>query len=372
VETRRPTLRHGRSYLDLEVLPLDEFHERLAGFRALMASQRIEAAVVVGTPDQYAGLTYLSGYSPMNQPTTMLLHRDEREPVLLVVVARNVPYVSTLTWITDVRSYSSIGAGAATVFAEWNVSGPIGLVGVSNYLSAGLSQDTIAQLDKYRLIDLDDPYESMRRSKRARELTVLRRSAAIVDEAVSVAKQRFMSSSNAYTATLAAEGAGRVAGGRDVRALVYDPDDGTWRVPYARDHASEGMTWYLGVDVDGYWSETMMSFPTPRNDKAVAVEAAVEAMVRAAKPGETLGSIADAALGQLEQSDHAIALGVGLGSTIGLGHEHLIQPGSDWALEEGEVLSIHCFAGEGTASAASSKTVVVSGDGNVALGTSDW
>ena len=83
----RPVLRRGRSVLERELLTRDEIDQRLAAFRALLEASGLEAAVVVGTVEAFAPLTYLTAYAPMRQWATALVHRSEPTVLLAGLMA---------------------------------------------------------------------------------------------------------------------------------------------------------------------------------------------------------------------------------------------------------------------------------------------
>ncbi len=422
----RPVLRRGRSVLERELLTRDEIDQRLAAFRALLEASGVEAAVVVGTVEAFAPLTYLTAYAPMHQWATALVHRTE-PTVLLAGLggARNLPYVSTLTWVSDLRYYPSVGEGAAAVLAEWGVTGGVGIAGAPE-LPVGPWRALRRDLEGLRTVDLDGAFARLRRSKRPRELAALRLAAALRDRALAAGRKAAgQAGATPSTVGFAVERAARLGGARDVRVLVHHPVTATWETPGATGHGPSGApapgpsgracTVFLGVERCGYWAEAMAQLhpapdqapdqaPAPAPDQAqapaqpadladpagAAAEAVVAAMVGAARPGVPLSAVAQAGLAALEaapgldEAARQVAGALGLGAAVGLGRERPVavpdpaawgasagvgrsgDPGEP--LVAGEVLALRCGIPGGAAGAAAGGAA---GSGGVAAASRD-
>lgn len=382
METMRPVLRRGRSVLDRDLLTRDEIDQRLGSFRALLEAEGLEAAVVVGTVEAYAPLTYLTAYAPMHQWATAIVHRSE-PTVLLAGLggARNLPYVSTLTWASDLRYYPSVGEGATAVLGEWGVTGGVGLVGASE-LPVGPSRALHRDLEGQRTVALDEAFARLRRAKRPRELAALRRAAALRDQALAAGRQAAAEAGATPSSVgFAVERAARLGGARDVRVLVHEPATGTWETPRAGAGGPAGgpaatpCTVFLGVERCGYWAEALACLGPQDHASAgdsarAAAEAVVAAMAGAARPGVALSSVAEAGLVALDGADgideaaRQAARALGLGAAVGLGRERPVAVASGAPIETGEVLALRCGIPVGDGVAAFSRDLVV-GHGGV-------
>ena len=367
--------------LDRDVITRDEVDLRLARFRALLEANELEAAVVVGTVEAHGPLTYLTAYAPMHQWATAIVHRSE-PTVLLAGLggARNLPYVSSLTWVSDLRYYPSVGEGASAVLGEWGVSGGVGLVGAGE-LPMGPSRALRRDLEGLRAVALDDAYARMRRAKRPRELAALRLAAGLRDRAL-VAGRKAAGEKGVTPAAIgfAVERAARLGGARDVRVLVYGEATGTWEAPGqgATGSGAGPCTVFLGVERCGYWAEALVRLDqhdgtATGGPEGAAAEAVVSAMAGAARPGVALSAVAEAGLGALEgaadldDAARQAARAIGFGAAVGLGRERLVAVASGAPIEAGEVLALRCAIPAGAGVAAISRDLVVGHGGNRCL-----
>src|SRR3954451_21004832 len=103
-----PLLKRGCTAWDRALLPLDEFGERVRAVQAEMQAAGLGALVVLGNAYEYADFAYLAG-SPAGGAVVVL---PEGEPALITSSGgRELPFLSTLTWITAVLPSGGYGFG---------------------------------------------------------------------------------------------------------------------------------------------------------------------------------------------------------------------------------------------------------------------
>lgn len=354
METMRAVLRRGRCVWDADALPRDEFDERRRLLEGVLERTGVEAAVVVGGNEQCGPLTYLTGFVPAHRWGTFV-HRVGGEPVLLAGLGggRDLPHVRSVTSVGDVRFAPALGEGIAGVLREKGVeAGRIGLAGAAAGWPLRVYRDVRAALAAYDVVDLDEEVRRLRRVKRPRELRLLRAAAGTVERARLAALTAFAEGASNAEALLAGEREARALGAHDVRGLgnlaggeALRPcrrDDGRRRVPFIA---------YLAVERDGYWADSGFAFPADGEGEGSGSLAELRGAARA---GARVGDLA------------ARCCGGGIG--LDLEETPRLLAGSEETLLEGEVLSLHRWAGVEGVSALETELVVVGREGGRPLG----
>lgn len=169
-------LKHGRTVWDHTLLPEDEFRDRLVTVRAGMRRAELDAIVGVGHAADHGNLSYLTGLVPKMGWTAAIVGQQGDPTLLSMSGPRELPSLRSLTWLTDVRTSSSLFSGAAAGLLQAvsdHVEGgrPIGLIGARENLDHAAYRDLVVALGDYELRAGDSVIAGPRERKRPREIT---------------------------------------------------------------------------------------------------------------------------------------------------------------------------------------------------------
>jgi Xaa-Pro aminopeptidase len=369
IDSLAPVLVHGRTVLDLEYLPVDEFEERLKAVRAVMADNGVPATVIACTSGRYANVSYLTGYRANIRHSVLVVHAS-RPSVLFAGLggSRGFDQIRAISSIEDVRYYGDQGAGVREVLAEWGVDGgPVGVAGLDTDVPFDVAAEIRSGLGGFEPRSLDEDLFALRRRKNPRELVLLARSAGIAARARQAAATEFIRSASPYKAAIAAELSARVEGVCEFRVLANLAGDGALRPLGAAEGAlSRHLTMHIGLEASGYWAEATFGFPQRVDGPAALAQQAVDAMAALARPGTRLAQLAEAAakvLGDADRVRFAASIGLGQGLGLGVEDELAVTSESTAALTGGEVLSLRTVTAEGGQWFPASATVLVTGQG---------
>lgn len=285
----QPVIGHGRTTWDRRMLPPDEFEERRLDVDAICA--RLGLRAIIGFDDASApGLAaYLTNY---RGGLATVVTVPGAPTVLLAGLggARDHAFIKTVCCIEDLRWYPALGSGVRTVLGEAGLRvGPVGLVGAGECLPTHTHQDVLESLGTLGVRHIDSDIAGLRRRKSVRELAILDRCAAVLEEARSAAVQALHDRGCLHQGLVAAERAARAGGCRDVRILaaartgslspwpspVLQPD--TWQDGWA--------TIYLAAEYLGYWGDLGFSVTRPGGEVPEDPQPLLEAARSALRPG---------------------------------------------------------------------------------------
>lgn len=157
--------------------------------------------------------------------------------------------------------------------------------------------------------------------KRPRELTLLRGSCALLQDAARVFAGSWRDSGEPETAALAAERAARSRAAQDVRTLI-SLDGGRTLSPYRGrfEKAAGSLVGYLAVKLMGYWADLFVTLQdgASNNSARRRVQAALDALIAAMRPGVRAGDLHAKALAALAPLPLHPALSGSVGHGIGL------------------------------------------------------
>jgi len=364
VISMEPVLKRGYTAWDQDVLPADEFAERIANARLEMRTAGLDALVVVnysllGAMFEYADIAYLGG---LQSGGVLVVLHDEDPTLISFGGGRELFFMREQTWTSNVipgrgRTFEA----ARELLGERDiVAGAIGTIGIGG-MPRSAAERFNAAFEGYTLSSFDSNLAEIRTRKRPRELMAIGIAKGIVDDAASAAAKVFADGGDNTAAMLEAERHARFHKARDVRVLVnmtpseLRPFEGRLEGRHAP------LALWVAAQYHGYWAETaIMSSSQP----SIAA-ACVDAMAAALRAGETAGAVADAGLAALPSSSVDSALQYGLGSTIGLARDEGVQikPGSNAVIPGGSVVSLVTFATDGASGSIASRMLTVGADG---------
>lgn len=342
MKTMTSVLRHGRTVWDRDLLPDDEYVERTRLMREQMREQGLDVLVALGHTTLAGDFAYLSDHVPPLNWMATVLGLDAGPLLVTGGGSRDVPFLSTQTWLQDIRTSRSLFAGpAATIgdaIAEMAQPGArVGLAGAGRALDARPADELIEALGIYDVVDAAPLMAAVRTVKRPRELAAMRDSLAVATRAVAAGVGVWENGGSTAQSLLAVERSARLDGARDVRVLG-SPGEGDLAPAVAVSVArGEALALHCVVELRGYWGQACAC-----TGDATHAAVAIEAMVEAARAGVTAGSVAAAALRTLGPEAAKVALAYGLGAGIGLDEDETpaIVPGSEAVVPAGTVLAL--------------------------------
>ncbi len=363
MRTMHPVVGLGSYRWDEEWLPIDEFEERLRAVRRVMATQGWSGLIVHGDSQDSAALTYLTNFFPRNRWAVALFGAEGPGTLMVATSARDLPIAATLTWMRDVAPF----ADARKIVPGWvetqaNGRKPVVAVAGGDFMRRPVREAAVASAAAKgaEIVSADAALGAVMRLKRPRELTMIRKSCAILDESVAALDSARRGGASVIDATIAAERAARLAGAQDIR-ILFSLDGGRTLRPFEEcsDARTDPLVAYLAVRYLGYWSEGMVTLGGKAGAARDACARALDRAVAATRPGAIGAALARAA-GELE-TPHAV-LGGRIGHAIGLAlDEAPIE--RDCVLSPGEVVSLHVGTAGAGGCALLSAMVAIGEDG---------
>jgi Xaa-Pro aminopeptidase len=381
MQTLHPVLKRGMMIWDRAGLPPAVFQDRLRHVQAAIAAADHDAWLVYGDAQQYGNIAYLTHYLPRVRGALTLVPRAG-DPILLVAFSsRDVPEAKELTWVDDVRPFTRLPPEVVRLVRDEGLErGRVGLVGVEELLSVGEWDAIRRELPDVSWQPTGDALADLRAAKAAPEAAMLRQAAANVGAALDVAAEALRPGVAERVALAQVDRALRYGGAEDTRLLIASgPRAGSGLRP-ADDRvlaAGDGVLLHAAASHQRYWAEGSRTFVlgAPDGETRALLEtaqAAVAAMVAAARLGAGGAAVAAAALAHLrDRGQTARALEYGLGHGIGLDLEEppFVRPDDATPLPAGAALALHIVlhgpAGRG---ALASQMILVSAAGTETLG----
>ena len=361
MKTMTSVLRHGRTVWDSDLLPEDEYFERVRLMRGRMEDLGLDILIGLGHTTRTGDFTYLSGHVPPLNWMAAVLGRQVGPLLVTGGGSRDVPFLSTQSWLTDIRTSSSLFSGPAAVIgnAIEEMAEPgarIGLAGVEDALDSAQAAEFTQALSVYEVVDAGPLVAEVRAVKRPRELLALSDSLAIARRAMDAGLQAWRDGAATAESLLAVERHARLGGAREVRVLGGSGDLDLAPPVAASTARGEEIVIQCVVERRGYWGQACVSSA----DVSVAA-AAVDAMVAAARANVAAGSVATAALATLDPQSAEVALSYGLGAGIGLDEAEspFIIPDSDVPIAVGTLLALQVITRAGGRLVCAHATVLV-------------
>jgi Xaa-Pro aminopeptidase len=347
--TMENVLKRGRTVWDRNLLPEDEYVERVRTLRAAMEANGLDGVVSVGHSTHTGNFTYLSGAVPPLGWMGIVLGREAGPFFVSGGGSREIPFVRTQTWLLDdIRTSRSLFTGPAAVVVEalgefLKPGGRLGLIGAREDLAPSAHAELVAALDEYEVVEVDGLLADLRAVKRPREQAVQRRALEAARAAVAAALQAWEGGASTTAALIVAEKAARMHGCRDARVLGNIDGEVLAPVEEHGEGRGEHLVVYLAVEYLGYWAQAAGS--SDDSAATAAARGAVDAMVAAAGPGVAAADVAAAAERELPGEAGEVARSYGLGGGIGLdlSETPVLRAGGEDALQPGAVLALQAF-----------------------------
>jgi Xaa-Pro aminopeptidase len=331
VQTQHQVLKRGGLYWDRDLLPRAVFDERFAAVQSALSASGDDAWLVYGDAQGYGDIAYVSHFLPRLRSVLGLVVKDAPPSLLANVGLRDIPASKTLTWFEDVRPFSRLPGEAVKLVRERGLDGArIGLVGTRAALPVAEWDAIAADLPDVTWVERDDAFRALRARKDRAELGAVALAFELARSGLRLAQAVIQPGKTVRQAAALIDREMRMHAAEDVRLLVASgPQCGIALRPVDDRLLAQGdaVMLYLAVEVQRHWAVAAQTYvlgaPVPAQraliEKAAAAVAAMEA---AARPGEPVASIAEAA--ERAIGDDVLvrsARAYGLGSGIGLDQE---------------------------------------------------
>lgn len=338
----QPAVLVGNYDWDENLLPRGEYATRLKQVLAKLDGG-LAGLVVYGNKVDNAALAYLTNFAPKIESAVALVAKDGKVRIHAAGSPQMMVNAKRLTWVEDVRPQRDVPKHIADWAAEAAGQGPLGFW-TSAAMPADLPPRIEAGLGDRQLVDVSASLNALLREKSPVALKLSREACGILGKAVAAMKERFPAAT-ARAAVVAAEQAAAHAGAQDIRALLSLGKGGTpTAIDYPEGAKLDPALVYFAVRRAGYWAEGFVTLSSSENPTLTRTQAALKAMLAAAKAGTSVAELRDAAqsaLGGLAIHPAARRPAVGVGLML---EEIESEPSGVAKLEAGRVYSLRAGA----------------------------
>ena len=366
MQTMNTALLVGPYDWDEGLVPRAEFEGRIAA-ATKMATQRAHAGLIVhGAAEENGALAYLTGFTPKLGSGFALVAPGKPVRIICPGSSHMMESAKRLTWVEDLKPLRDIGKDIAAWADEIGGAGEgksLGMWGGAS-MAGGLYGRIMGALkDVTKVEETDIAMDSLRRRKSPRERELLRHAARALAAACDTLAKAKKDGAGARSAAIAAQRAAHGLGAQDTRVLASGKDGGA-PLPLDRDddRKVDPMLAYIAVRFAGYWADGFVTLTSKPTGALAATNAALAAVIAAAKPGVSGNDLAIAAQGKLGTYRRHKALPAGIGSSIGLSLKEQPDFNEDREarLEETGVYTLQVGAsGEGADNALASAIVAI-------------
>jgi Xaa-Pro aminopeptidase len=383
VDTLHTVLNRGRSVWDRARLPEDEFRRRLGAVRAGMKERGVDLLLVYGDSWKYGNLAYVSHFIPKNRGALAVIPMEGEPALVIQEPSRNNPFSTTLTWIQEVHSVGKFAQGVSEALkARGSKPKRLGAVSVEQQLNIREWRELGKLFEGVERLDLGDQFNSLRRVKSEVELTLLRQTIRILEEALAAFRKSGNPGQKEYEIAALIERAARRQGVEDFRLLLArsgQPEIGLRPAGDSPLKKGEAILVLAAASYQRYWAEIGQTFclGRPPDDVVRSYDVAARAfrhLVEGVKPGVS-STAATACLNEVSSAaarNSLQAYGLGNGSGLDLCEEPVLGKGGNGAITPGMMLTLRtCFTGKECGSAFISRPYLVSQSGLEALSRMD-
>jgi Xaa-Pro aminopeptidase len=358
----QPAVLVGNYDWDESLVPRAEYEARIKQVLAKL-DRGLAGLVVYGNKVDNAALAYLTNFAPKIESGVALVAKDGKVRIHAAGSPQMMVNAKRLTWVEDVRPQRDVPKHIAD-WAEETGQGPLGFW-TTEAMPGDLLPRLEAGLGARKLVDVSATLNPLLREKSPVALKLTREACTMLGKATAALKAGFRGGS-ARAAAVAAETAAANAGAQDVRVLISLSAGGT---PTAIDYPESGkhdpLLAYIAVRHAGYWAEGFLILASAPNQTLTRTQAALKAMLGAAKAGAAVAVLRDAAqsaLGGLAVHPAARKAAVGIGLML---EESEAEPGGVMKLEAGRVYSLRAGAQVSASDNALLSAMVVPKEGGV-------
>lgn len=331
MRTMHPVLKRGVLFWDRDLLPAKPLQDRFGQLQAMVAAHGDDAWLFYGDVERHGHVTYASNFLPRTRSALVMVPRQGEPSILAAISSRDVPPAKTLTWIEDIRPFTSVSRAVLAWLSERGLTGArLGLVGLMEGMEQADWRQIEAGLTGAHVSVRSPEIERLRESKDSVEQAALRKASAAMTSALNFVPQVLRAGMTVRALCAAVDRQLRLGAAEDVRILVAAGADCGIALGLPSDRIlSEGdcVMLFVRAQVQRYWSEAARTFvigraSAPLRGMGNRAQAALDAMRAVARPGTTASAVyeaGDAALGS--GAFQVSARRYGYGSGIGLDAE---------------------------------------------------
>lgn len=364
----------------------NEFEARVAGAQAAMAAEKLDALIVT-SPEN---ICYLSGFWTAGYHVFQALVVPSQGEPFLVIRNIEVDNVAEHSWLTKAYPINNLDIALTTLGeamrAENVASGKVG-VEMDGARFSIVRMDLLAeQMPKATFVPSSDIVEKLRAVKSEREIGYIRQAVAKAEQALIAGVRRLQADATDSDVAAAVQAELAMTGSEFTGSPSYVVEG----VASGRAHAvhggrpipKDGYAWLeVSASVNRYQGVSSRIAGTAINDDArkyfdVSV-AALEAMMKAMRPGVTAGdvdaagrAVADkAGAGGMWKNRAAYSLGLSFPPGLGEGHIIDLKPNDKRLIKAGMVFHvIPILKVPNVGSVACTETILATEDGGQRLG----
>jgi len=376
-------LNRGRSVWDRARLPEDELRRRLDAVRAGMKERAVDLLLVYGDSWKYGNLAYVSHFIPKNRGALAVIPMEGEPALVIQEPSRNHPFSSTLTWIKEVHSVGKFAQGVGEAIKVRNLKPKrLGVVSVEQQLNIREWRELGKLFEGVEWRDLGDHFNTLRRVKSEVELSLLRQTIRILEEALAVFRKSGAPGQKEYEIAAEIERAARRQGVEDFRLLLArsgQPEIGLRPAGDSPLNKGEAILVLVTASYQRYWAEIGQTFclgrPTDEvmktYDQAARVfRRLVEGANGGASPAALTACLNEVSPPAARNSMQAYGLGNGLG--LDPCEAPLLGKEGSAAIVPGMTLTIRtCFTGKACGSTLISRPYLATPSGLKALSKVD-
>ena len=383
METLHTVLNRGRSVWDQTRLPEAEFRRRLDAVRAGMKERGVDLLLVYGDSWKYGNLAYVSHFIPKNRGALAVVPLEGEPALVIQEPSRNNPFSSTLTWIKETHSVGKFAQGVSEAIKVRGLKPKrLGAVSVEQQLNIREWRELGKLFEGLEWRNLGDHFSALRLVKSDAELSLLRETVAILEEALAVCQKTAGPGKKEFEIAAAIERAARRRGVEDFRLLLArssQPEIGLRPAGESALAKGEAILVLLAASYQRYWAELGQTFclgrppdeVVQRYDMAEGVfRRLVEATRAGVSPAGATAGLNEVASPATRASLQAYGLGNGLG--LDLCESPFFGKEDNAVIKPGMVLTLRaCFTGKDCGSALISRPYLATQTGLNALSKVD-
>lgn len=362
---------------EADVMPRQEFTERIDAFWKAVADPACRGAVIYGDSRHHSELVYLTGFTPRVRNAMALIPRQGAPTVLVSGSKAGLSSAKRMTWVENVDLLSDPGKAVvswAKALGGGTAPARVALIG-SETMRAPMYQGIVESLGPNNPpLEATAGLRAQMQRKRPKEFEVLRRACELLKAATHALGEAQNSGASVTAAALHAERAASQLGAQDVQVL-FSLDRGRTLRPFTIpvDKRVDPLQAYIAVRFAGYWADGMVSVASSPHPALAKAGEALKAMLPMAKAGATGRDLARKPREALRPfSEHPMtARSIGNSIGVSLDEEPRLLSDSDVALQAGGAYTLRVGATDGAGChAIVSAMVAVSEAGNEVLWSS--